>query len=56
MKTQINMNTFHEMLQDEAAQDQLMMVFKKLSEISEPKSITETQGLKPLGSWSGWSF
>ena len=56
MNTQINMDTFHEMLNDETAQSPLMMALKKLSEINEPKSITETKGLKPLGSWSGWSF
>ena len=56
MNTQINIDTFHEMLQDETTQSPLMLALKKLSEISEPKSISETQGLKPLGSWSGWSY
>ncbi|UCG24230.1 MAG: hypothetical protein JSW55_19265 [Chloroflexota bacterium] len=56
MKPQINMDTFHEMLQDETAQSPLMIALKKLSEIGEPKSITEMKGIRPLGSWSGWSY
>ena len=56
MNTQINMDTFHEMLKDESPQSPLMIALKKLSEIGEAKSITETQGLMPLGSWAGWSY
>jgi len=56
MNTQIDMNTFNEMLKNESATSPLMMALKKLMEIGEPKSITEAKGPKPLGVWSGWSM
>lgn len=54
MRTQIDMIKFHELLNDEAAESQLMLALKKLLEVSEPKSITEAKGPQPLGVWSGW--
>ena len=56
MNTQIDMTKFHEMLEGESAESSLMLVLMKLTEISEPKTITETKGDLPLGVWSGWSF
>lgn len=56
MKTQIEMTKFHELLNDETAESQLMFTLKKLLEVSEPKSITKTKGPQPLGVWSGWAM
>lgn len=56
MNTQIDMNTFHEMLKNETAESQLLTALKKLAELGEPKSITEAKGARPLGSWSGWAM
>ncbi|MFN2223759.1 MAG: hypothetical protein PVH65_17885 [Chloroflexota bacterium] len=56
MKTQIDMTKFHELLNDETAESQLMIALKKLIEVSEPKSITEAKGPQPLGVWSGWAM
>jgi hypothetical protein len=56
MNTQIDMNTFNEMLKNESAENPLMIALKKLVEISEPKSITEAKGPQPLGVWSGWAM
>ena len=56
MKKQIDMITFHEMLKNESAESPLMIALRKLSEISEPKKITEALGPQPLGSWGGWAW
>ena len=52
MNTQIDMNTFNEMLKNESAEGSIIFALKKLAEISEPKSITEAKGPQPLGVWS----
>ena len=56
MNTQIDMTKFHELLNNETAESQLMVALKKLLEVSEPKSITEAKGGEPLGVWSGWAM
>jgi hypothetical protein len=56
MNTQIDMTKFHELLNDETAESQLMTALRKLLEVSEPKSITEAKGPEPLGVWSGWAI
>ncbi len=56
MDTQIDMTKFHELLNDETAESQLMVALRKLLEVSEPKSITEAKGPQPLGVWSGWAL
>jgi hypothetical protein len=56
MNTQIDMNAFSEMLKNETVENPLMLALKKLTEISEPKSITEAKGPQPLGVWSGWAM
>lgn len=56
MNSQIDMTKFHELLNEETADSQLMMALKKLLEVSEPRSITEAKGPAPLGVWSGWAF
>jgi hypothetical protein len=56
MKTQIDMTKFHELLNDETAESQLMLALRKLLEVSEPQSITEAKGPQPLGVWMGWAL
>ena len=56
MNTQIDMTKFHELLNDESAESQLMLALKQLLEVSEPKSITEAKAPQPLGVWSGWAM
>jgi hypothetical protein len=56
MNTQIDMNTFNEMLKNESVESPIMLALKKLVEVSEPKSISEVKGPQPLGVWSGWAM
>ena len=56
MKTQMDMTKFHELLNAEVADSQLMFALKKLLEVKEPTSITKAKGPQPLGVWSGWSL
>ena len=53
MNEQINISTFLELLSSDE-ESPLLEALRKLSEVGDPESITEPQGLGSLGSWSGW--
>lgn len=52
----MDMTSFHELLLDESADDQLIIALRKMLEVKEPESVLEALQVKSLGSWSGWSF
>lgn len=53
---QLDMAAFHELLSDDSADDQLVIVLKKLQTIKEPKTVKKALKESRLGSWSGWSM
>ena len=53
MNEQINISAFLELLKSDK-ESPLLEALRKLSEVGEPESITEPQGLGQLGAWSGW--
>ncbi len=53
---QMDMTLFHELLWDESADDQLMVVLRKMLLIEEPESVVEVLGGFSLGVWSGWAM
>ena len=56
MNKQMDMVLFHELLTDESADDQLMIVLRKMLLIEEPELIEKAIREFSFGVWSGWSM
>lgn len=54
MNKQISIAAFQDILGSEAQKDSLLNAIKKLTEVSEPNTITKAIGPQPLGAWGGW--
>jgi hypothetical protein len=56
MNEQMNITTFHELLNSDLDKGSLLDVLRGLTEISDPSDFNMKNGPKPLGAWSGWSY
>lgn len=56
MNEQLDIKTFHELMNSEVASSSLLDVLRGLTEIKDPSRFTSRTGPKPLGAWSGWAF
>ena len=58
MNEQMNINTFHELLNSELDKGSLLDVLRGLTEIKDPEDFASMKGggAQPLGAWSGWRF
>ena len=58
MNEQMNINTFHELLNSDMDKGSLLDVLRGLTEIKDPSDFTSMKGAgaQPLGLWSGWAM
>jgi hypothetical protein len=56
MKEQLDIKTFHELLNSADTRGSLLEVLRGLKEIKDPSQFTSRTSPKPLGAWSGWAF
>ena len=56
MNEQMNITTFHELLNSDLDKGSLLDVIRGLTEIKDPADFISMKGAKPLGSWSGWPW
>ena len=56
MNEQINITTFHELLNSDLDKGSLFDLLRGLTEIKELSDFTMKGGVQPLGSWAGWKW
>ncbi len=56
MNEQLDIKTFHELLNSGVATSSLLDVLRGLKEIKDPSRFTSRTSPKPLGAWTGWAF
>lgn len=57
MKGNLNIDSFHKLLQNDGGENALIQVLQKLTEVKDTNKLAAgVPDPTPLGSWSGWSL
>jgi hypothetical protein len=56
MNEQMNITTFHELLNSDLDKGSLFDLLRGLTEVQEPSDLALKGGAQPLGSWAGWKW
>ncbi len=54
MSEQLNINTFHELLNSESDQGLLLGTLRSITEVNDPADLNLKAGSTALGTWAGW--